>query len=201
MKARTGWLGIGLAVLGVTGSVATLWMVFFWVPTEARQGVIQRIFYLHVPSAWVAFMAFGIVAFASAVYLWLGDERADMAALAAAEGGMVGSAPHNCAPSRDTRGTHVTPGPAPARMNTQPSRSTYCRPSKEAGGNGAGTRAVVRDGSDIGAHPADRPATAPITRLKAVFAIVDPFGSRDRPGPCRQARRIAFGTAGTWPRP
>ncbi|HKK93018.1 MAG TPA: cytochrome c biogenesis protein CcsA [Longimicrobiales bacterium] len=89
MKARTGWLGIGLAVLGVTGSVATLWMVFFWVPTEARQGVIQRIFYLHVPSAWVAFMAFGIVAFASAVYLWLGDERADMAALAAAEGGMV----------------------------------------------------------------------------------------------------------------
>jgi len=89
VKARTGWLGIGLAVLGVTGSVATLWMVFFWVPTEARQGVIQRIFYLHVPSAWVAFMAFGIVAFASAVYLWLGDERADMAALAAAEGGMV----------------------------------------------------------------------------------------------------------------
>lgn len=89
MKARTGWLGIGLAVLGVIGSIATLWMVFFWVPTEARQGVIQRIFYLHVPSAWVAFMAFGIVALASAVYLWLGDERADMAALAAAEGGMV----------------------------------------------------------------------------------------------------------------
>lgn len=89
MKARTGWLGIGLAMLGVLGSVATLAMVFFWVPTEARQGVIQRIFYLHVPSAWVAFMAFGIVAFASAVYLWLGDERADMAALAAAEGGMI----------------------------------------------------------------------------------------------------------------
>lgn len=89
MKARTGWLGIGLAVLGVIGSIVTLWMVFFWVPTEARQGVIQRIFYLHVPSAWVAFMAFGVVAIASAVYLWLGDERADMAALAAAEGGMV----------------------------------------------------------------------------------------------------------------
>jgi len=89
VKARTGWLGIGLAMLGVLGSVATLAMVFFWVPTEARQGVIQRIFYLHVPSAWVAFMAFGIVAFASAVYLWLGDERADMAALAAAEGGMI----------------------------------------------------------------------------------------------------------------
>lgn len=89
MKGRTGWFGIGLAVLGVLTSMATLWMVFFWVPTEARQGVVQRIFYLHVPSAWVAFMAFGVVAIASAVYLWLGDERADMAALAAAEGGMV----------------------------------------------------------------------------------------------------------------
>jgi heme exporter protein C len=89
VKGRTGWFGIGLAVLGVLTSMATLWMVFFWVPTEARQGVVQRIFYLHVPSAWVAFMAFGVVAMASAVYLWLGDERADMAALAAAEGGMV----------------------------------------------------------------------------------------------------------------
>lgn len=89
MKGRTGWVGIGLAVLGVLASVATLWMVFFWVGTDFRQGVVQRIFYLHVPSAWVAFMAFGVVALASAVYLWLGDERADMAALAAAEGGMV----------------------------------------------------------------------------------------------------------------
>jgi heme exporter protein C len=76
-------------VLGVGLSILVLWMVFFWVPTEINQGVVQRIFYMHVPAAWVAFMAFGIVAFASAVYLWLGDERADMAAVAAAEGGMV----------------------------------------------------------------------------------------------------------------
>ena len=78
-----------MALLGVALSTLVLWMVFFWVPTEANQGVVQRIFYMHVPAAWVAFMAFGIVAFASAVYLWLGDERADMAAVAAAEGGIV----------------------------------------------------------------------------------------------------------------
>jgi len=89
VEGRTGWFGIGLALTGVLVSSATLWMVFFWVPTEVRQGVVQRIFYLHVPAAWVAFMAFGIVALASAVYLWLGDERADMAALSAAEGGMI----------------------------------------------------------------------------------------------------------------
>lgn len=89
MYKRTGWVGTAVALLGVALSTLVLWMVFFWVPTEANQGVVQRIFYMHVPAAWVAFMAFGIVAFASAVYLWLGDERADMAAVAAAEGGMV----------------------------------------------------------------------------------------------------------------
>jgi heme exporter protein C len=89
MYKRTGWVGPTLALLGVALSTLVLWMVFFWVPTEVNQGVVQRIFYMHVPAAWVAFMAFGIVAFASAVYLWLGDERADMAAVAAAEGGIV----------------------------------------------------------------------------------------------------------------
>lgn len=81
--------GTALAVLGVLGVLLLHWMVFFWVPTEAVQGVIQRIFYVHVPSAWVAFMAFGIVALCSAMYLWLGDERLDQAARSAAEGGMV----------------------------------------------------------------------------------------------------------------
>jgi len=52
-------------------------------------GVVQRIFYVHVPAAWVAFMAFGIVAICSAVFLWLKDERLDWAAVAAAEGGML----------------------------------------------------------------------------------------------------------------
>ncbi len=82
-------LGPTLALLGVALLLVLLWMVFFWVPTEAVQGVIQRIFYIHVPSAWVAFMAFGIVALSSAMYLWLKDDRFDRAAVAAAEGGMV----------------------------------------------------------------------------------------------------------------
>ncbi len=89
MHKRMGLTGPALAVLGVGLFLVLLWQVFFWVPTEINQGVVQRIFYIHVPAAWVAFMAFGVVAFASAVYLWLGDERADMAAVSAAEGGMV----------------------------------------------------------------------------------------------------------------
>lgn len=81
--------GLVLATLGVVGTLALHWMVFFWVPTESSMGVIQRIFYIHVPAAWVAFFAFGIVALCSAVYLWLGEEKLDQAAVSAAEGGMV----------------------------------------------------------------------------------------------------------------
>jgi len=65
------------------------WMMAFWVPNEASQGVVQRIFYVHVPAAWTTFLAVGIVAIASAVYLWLEDERADAAAVAAAEGALI----------------------------------------------------------------------------------------------------------------
>lgn len=77
-------MGVGVAALFVMH-----WMVAFWVPTEASMGVVQRIFYIHVPAAWTTFLAFGISAVASAAYLWLRDERADAAAAAAAEGGLV----------------------------------------------------------------------------------------------------------------
>lgn len=81
--------GTALGILGLLGVVALHWMVFFWVPTESSMGIVQRIFYVHVPSAWVAFLAFGIVAITGAMYLWLGDDRLDQAGVAAAEGGMI----------------------------------------------------------------------------------------------------------------
>lgn len=83
------WGVIGLGSFGVLTVLILHWMVFFWVPTESFQGVIQRIFYIHVPAWWITFLAFGIVALCSAMYLWLGDERLDIAAVAGAEGGMV----------------------------------------------------------------------------------------------------------------
>ncbi|HCR04069.1 MAG TPA: hypothetical protein DIU18_02640, partial [Gemmatimonadetes bacterium] len=79
------WLGGGMSMLGLALMILLHWEVFFWVNTESTMGVVQRIFYVHVPAAWVGvYLAFGIVALCSAVYLWLGDERADMAAVAAA---------------------------------------------------------------------------------------------------------------------
>jgi len=86
---KLGWIGALLAGLGVVLAGVLHWQVFFWVPTEASMGVVQRIFYIHAPAAWVAFLGFGIVALTGAVYLWLGDDRLDAVGLAAAEGGMI----------------------------------------------------------------------------------------------------------------
>ncbi len=81
--------GVAFAATGAAIVLAAHWMVAFWVPTEASMGLVQRIFYVHVPAAWTTFLAFGLAALASAAYLWLEDERADAAAVAAAEGGLV----------------------------------------------------------------------------------------------------------------
>jgi heme exporter protein C len=81
--------GTILAAVGLLGLGLVYYLSFFWVSTEASQGIVQRIFYVHPPAAWTTFFAFGIAALTSGMYLWLRDPRLDWAALSAAEGGMV----------------------------------------------------------------------------------------------------------------
>ena len=79
--------GLGLSAMALM--LASLFMIFEYVPTEADEGIVQRIFYFHVPCAWVAFAAFGLVAIAGILYLWLGDQIWDDLGYASAETGMV----------------------------------------------------------------------------------------------------------------
>ena len=58
-------------------------------PTEQTMGDVQRIFYYHVPSGWVAFLCFFINFAASAVYLWKRSPASDALAGASAEVGVV----------------------------------------------------------------------------------------------------------------
>ena len=76
---------------GVTlaGLVAGLVMGFAIAPREATQGNVQRIMYLHVPSVWVAYLAFAVVLVASIVYLVRRAEAADRLAHASAEVGVL----------------------------------------------------------------------------------------------------------------
>jgi len=57
-------------------------------PTEATMGDVQRIFYYHLPSAWVAFLLFFVNFLASVWYLVRRTIGADALALASAEVGV-----------------------------------------------------------------------------------------------------------------
>ncbi len=74
-----------LTVLGGVLVLVALWMVFFYAPTEREMGVMQRIYYIHVPTAWLGELAIGILALCSLGYLWLRDDRLDAIAVSAAE--------------------------------------------------------------------------------------------------------------------
>jgi heme exporter protein C len=78
-----------LCVLSFLGMMVSLWMIFLYAPTDAVQGDAQRIFYFHVPMAWVGMLSFGVLTVAGIIYLWKGDEHWDWVARAAAEVGAV----------------------------------------------------------------------------------------------------------------
>lgn len=65
----------GLFVTSGAMMLVILYLIFIWVPTERNLGVSQRIFYFHVPIAWVGFLAFFFVLMGSVGYLGLGRLR------------------------------------------------------------------------------------------------------------------------------
>lgn len=75
-----------LAALAVIGLYVR---AIYFTPIEALQGAAQKIYYIHIPAWLSAYIAVGITALMSIVYLWLHDERADRLAEASAEVGLV----------------------------------------------------------------------------------------------------------------
>jgi len=78
-----------LSIAAVAAVAITYVRAIFLTPLEMNQGAAQKILYLHAPAAWVAFLAFGLVGLASALYLWLRDDRLDRIAESSAEVGVV----------------------------------------------------------------------------------------------------------------
>src|SRR6476661_7481742 len=78
-----------LPTIAAAAVISTVIRAVAFTPLEAKQGAAQKIFYLHVPAAWVAFLAFFLVAVSSGVYLWLRDQRLDRFAESSAEVGVV----------------------------------------------------------------------------------------------------------------
>ena len=78
-----------LGVLSFAGMSISIWMIFLYAPEDAVQGQPQRIFYFHVPVAWLGMLGFVIVAVGGIGYLITKNERWDWVARAAAELGAL----------------------------------------------------------------------------------------------------------------
>ena len=78
---------LGVLTLVALGVSAVLSLVI--APADAVQGDVQRLMYVHVPSAWLAYLAFFVVFIASIAYLRTRKTRWDRLAGASAELGVL----------------------------------------------------------------------------------------------------------------
>lgn len=78
-----------LTVLSAAMFAVALGLVFFYAPREIVMGEVQRLFYFHVPSAWVGGLAFFVTLIAGAAFLRSGDYRWDRIAYSSVEIGLT----------------------------------------------------------------------------------------------------------------
>ena len=79
----------GLTLLAILGMILTLFLGLVAAGTDIEQGEVQRLFYIHMPSFFGAFTAFGATVLGGAMYLWKRDPRWDRLALAGVEIGLA----------------------------------------------------------------------------------------------------------------
>lgn len=77
------------AVIAIAAIAAVVGIGLFVVSPDRLQGQVQRIMYIHVPLAWIAYLAFFVTFVASVRYLWRRDLGADRLAASSAEVGLV----------------------------------------------------------------------------------------------------------------
>ncbi len=82
----------GSRILGVLALVGAAWLVILALaisPADQTQGELVRLMYVHVPSAWTAYLAFALTAVGSAMYLWKRSQWWDLVAASSAEIGVL----------------------------------------------------------------------------------------------------------------
>ena len=84
-------IGLGDLLNGASALTiaVALFLVFLVAPREAVMGDIQRVFYFHVPSAWVGYLALLVSFVASLLYLVRREQRWDQVARSSVEIGLV----------------------------------------------------------------------------------------------------------------
>lgn len=75
--------------LSAVALMGAMLMIFGYAPVEKTQGMVQKIFYVHVSSAWSSYLAFFVCFVSSILYLLRRDRAWDLLALAGAEVGVI----------------------------------------------------------------------------------------------------------------
>src|SRR5690606_2938963 len=88
LDRRDRWLNL-TGLLGVAIVLVGIYMAFQYAPTDRVQGHAQRIFYIHVPMAWLAYLAYAVLFVGAIGYLWKKDWKWDRLARASAELGFL----------------------------------------------------------------------------------------------------------------
>jgi heme exporter protein C len=79
---------LGAAILFVLIAL-TAYLAFHYAPVEKSMGIIQKIFYLHLPSALSSFVAFGVCFYANLMYVFKRQPKWDWLGVSAAEVGLA----------------------------------------------------------------------------------------------------------------
>ena len=88
LSGRDRWWNL-LGIAGLLTVLVGLYMGFIYAPTDRVQGEVQRIFYVHVPMAWLAYIAYAVLFVGAVGYLWKRNLKWDRLARASAELGFV----------------------------------------------------------------------------------------------------------------
>jgi heme exporter protein C len=78
-----------LGAVAILLVIAAAYASFFIAPEERTMGLIQRIFYFHVASAWSGFTAFFLCFLGNLLYVWKRDQKYDWLAVSGAEVGLA----------------------------------------------------------------------------------------------------------------
>jgi heme exporter protein C len=79
------WFGFAAAILAAAG----LYVGFFVAPTDAQQGEVYRVIYIHVPAAWMSMFIYLVMAFWAALGLAFNTRLSGMMASALAPTGAL----------------------------------------------------------------------------------------------------------------
>lgn len=78
-----------LIIVSALMVLVNLYAIFVHAPVEAHMGIVQKIFYFHVPSAYAMYLGFVICGICSALYLYRPHPKWSAVGLAAGEVGLL----------------------------------------------------------------------------------------------------------------